>query len=52
MDYRLWKFGTLDTERKYYVLGHLNFGYESLTGGFVIDSIICIIKLNGILVLK
>ena len=41
---RLWKVGTLDTKRKYYVLGHFNFGYESLTRRFIINYIVCIIK--------
>ena len=52
MSYRMWKVGTPKTERKYSILGHFNFGYESLTGRFIVDSTICIKKPNIILVLK
>ena len=44
MGYKLWKVGTSKTERKYFVLGHFKFGYESLTGGFIINNTVCIIK--------
>ena len=52
MSCSLWKVGTPKTERKYSILGHFNFGYESLTSRFIIDSTVCIKKLIIILVLN
>ena len=52
MGYKLWKVGTPETERKYSILGHFNFGYESLTRRFIIDSTVCIMRPNIILILK
>ena len=52
MGYILWKVGTSETERKYYVLGHFKFNYEFPIGGFIINGTVCIIKSKIIIVLK
>ena len=52
MNYRMWKVSTPKTKRKDSILGHFNFGYESLTGRFIIDSTVCIMKPKIILIDK